>query len=76
VDCGNLPHTTTKTVAHDITGATAFVAARLISGYNGTYFETVNGGDAAMVSGANIQIKTTWNASAYTGYAILRYVKD
>lgn len=79
INCGALPHTTTKNVAHGITGATQFVSVRVFANYNGVAFEfTRSGGgddDTVMVSGGNVVIKTNWSAASYAAQAHLKYVK-
>lgn len=78
VDCGKMPSTTEKSIAHGITGATTFLSVRAMAGITGgTQFElTKCEGDSIKVSGANVVIRTLWNAQDYQSYAFLKYVKD
>lgn len=78
IDCGNLPNTTEKSVAHGITGDVMFLSIRVMAGIiGGTQFGfSKTEGDSVKVSGANVVIRTLWNAQDYKAYAFLKYVKN
>ena len=77
VDVGSLPNNSSKTVAHGITGNTEFVSVRLCATSGSGGFELVNGGVSSVyVIGENVQISTGFDASAYSGKAIIEYTKS
>lgn len=78
VNCGKMPVTSEKSIAHGIAGTPTFLSARVMAGLTGdTHFElTKCEGDSVKISGANVVIKTLWNAQDYQAYAFLKYVKD
>lgn len=79
VDCGNMPASATKYVAHGVVSGATYVSVRLVFQYGDTACEVVKGGegdDVVNISGANIKIVCNWSAGNYQGYAFLKYVKD
>ena len=78
VDCGNMPASATKYVAHGVVSGATYVSVRLVFQYGDTACEVVKGGEGDEViniSGANIKIVCPWSAAAYRAYAFLKYVK-
>ena len=78
VNFGKLPNTSEKSVAHGIAVVTNFISITAVAGIvGGTQFEfSKTEGESIKVSGANIVIKSNWNATDYQAYAFLKYVKD
>lgn len=79
VDCGNMPASATKYVAHGVISGATYVSVRLVFQYGDTACEIVKGGDGddvINISGANIKIVCPWSAGNYQACAFLKYVKD
>jgi hypothetical protein len=78
VDCGKLPNTSEKSIAHCISGLTYFSSIRAVAGMaGGTQFEmTKCEGDSVKANSTYVIIKTMWDATAFQSYAFLDYVKN
>lgn len=85
VDLGALPNATTKNVAHSIANLSNIISVDIVATDGNSQWLTVpyattNSTDAKYqigywITSANISIKSDWNRSGWTGFAILRYTK-
>lgn len=84
VDLGALPNNTTKNVAHNISNLGRVIQAELSADNGANWitipYATTNSTDLRYqlgfwITDTNIAIKSEWDRSAFSGYAILRYTK-
>lgn len=82
INLGSLPNTTTKSVAHGITGATYFLPVVGVAAGGTSYINLPYSSPAGLqysisinVNGSNVDIVTGVDRSAWTGYAVLEYTK-
>ena len=82
VDLGALPNTTSKSVAHGITGATSWRAIYGLAnggssiGFPLPYADATPANCVSLYTdGTNIHVAAGSDRSGYTGYAILEYTK-
>ena len=85
VDLGTLPNATTKNVAHNIANLSNIISVDIVATDGSSQWLTVpytttNSTDAKYQIGywmtsTNISIKSDWDRSGWTGFAILRYTK-
>lgn len=84
VDLGALPNNTTKNVAHGISNLGRVIQAELTADNGSNWitipYATTNNTDLKyqlgfFITDTNIAIKSEWDRSTFSGYAILRYTK-
>lgn len=84
VDLGALPNNTTKNVAHGISNLGRVIQAELTADNGSNWitipYATTNNTDLKYqlgfwITDTNIAIKSEWDRSTFSGYAILRYTK-
>lgn len=84
VDLGALPNNTTKNVAHGISNLGRVIQAELSADNGANWitipYATTNSTDLRYqlgfwITDTNIAIKSEWDRSAFSGFAILRYTK-
>ena len=84
VDLGALPNNTTKNVAHGISNLGRVIQAELTADNGSNWvtipYATTNSTDLRYqlgfwITDTNITVKSEWDRSAFSGYAILRYTK-